>query len=248
MSPQEWTHDVRGALVNAERREALVYVHGFREQFAGAARRTAQLAYDLNFSGVPFFFSWPTAGSLSPIGYAADEEMVALAAPALRMFLTQILRDAGVDRIHVLAHSMGARVVAEALRDLQPGQATSLGNVILAAPDIRVETFSEQAAPIIYRRAARLTLYASSRDRALQLSQGFHKARRAGQANPVVVLDSLDTVDASSVNTSLIGHGYFAENKAVMDDLFMLTQYDAPARLRNLRTEVQDARVYYLLK
>jgi esterase/lipase superfamily enzyme len=133
-------------------------------------------------------------------------------------------------------------------RRQQSGQPTLLRHVILAAPDVRAEIFSEQAAPVLYRRAGLLTLYASSRDRALQASQRLHRARRAGQANPVVVLDSMDTVDASAVDTDLIGHGYFAENKAVMDDMFMLIRFDAPARMRNLRTEVQGSGVYYVLK
>jgi esterase/lipase superfamily enzyme len=248
MSPAEWVVEVRGALVNADRREALVYVHGFREQFAGAVRRAAQLSYDLNFPGVPFVYSWPTTGSFSVSGYAADEEMVSLAAPDLRTFLTQIILNTGVNRIHIIAHSMGGRVVAEALRDLPVTQKTALGNIILAAPDIRAEIFMEQSAPTLFRRASRLTLYASSKDRALQLSQKLHRARRAGQGEPIIVLDSMDTIDASEVDTDLIGHGYFAENKTVMDDLFMLTQFDASAKYRNLRTEPQGSGWYYVLK
>jgi hypothetical protein len=47
----------------------------------------------------------------------------------------------------------------------------------------------------------------------------------------------MDTVDASDVNTALIGHGYFRDNKEVMDDLFMMIRFDADARNRNLRAE-----------
>lgn len=64
----------------------------------------------------------------------------------------------------------------------------------------------------------------------------------------MIVLDSLDSVDASDVNTDLIGHGYFAENKTVLDDLFMFLQFDAPARYRNLRRAPHGSGWYYALK
>jgi esterase/lipase superfamily enzyme len=40
-------------------KQAFVFVHGFNVSFENALRRTAQIAYDLNFDGAPFLFSWP---------------------------------------------------------------------------------------------------------------------------------------------------------------------------------------------
>src|SRR5262249_8546169 len=42
------------------KRSVLVFVHGYNVAFADAALRTAQLAHDLAFPGVPIFFSWPS--------------------------------------------------------------------------------------------------------------------------------------------------------------------------------------------
>ncbi len=53
-----------------ENREALVFVHGYNVEFEEAARRTAQMKYDLGFSGPALFYSWPSKGSL--VGYSND--------------------------------------------------------------------------------------------------------------------------------------------------------------------------------
>jgi esterase/lipase superfamily enzyme len=45
-------------------------VHGFNVSFENALRRTAQIAYDLDFDGAPFLFSWPSRDSL--LSYASD--------------------------------------------------------------------------------------------------------------------------------------------------------------------------------
>ena len=50
----------------------LVYVHGYNSGFGDAAMRAAQIAYDLNFQGMPFFYSWPSAARVR--AYLPDEE------------------------------------------------------------------------------------------------------------------------------------------------------------------------------
>jgi tetratricopeptide (TPR) repeat protein len=39
--------------------QALIFVHGYNMSFDNAARRAAQIAYDINFDGATFLFSWP---------------------------------------------------------------------------------------------------------------------------------------------------------------------------------------------
>ena len=40
--------------------QLLVFVHGYNVDFDNAVRRAGQLAYDLNFDGPTFLFSWPS--------------------------------------------------------------------------------------------------------------------------------------------------------------------------------------------
>lgn len=37
-------------------------------------------------------------------------------------------------------------------------------------------------------------------------------------------MDGIETIDASTVDTSLVGHGYFAERVSVIADMFYLIQ------------------------
>jgi hypothetical protein len=48
-------------------------------------------------------------------------------------------------------------------------------------------------------------------------------------------LQDLDVVDASSVPAGALDHSYYAENKEVIDDIFMLVRRGLRPEQRNLR-------------
>jgi hypothetical protein len=71
--------------------------------------------------------------------------------------------------------------------------------------------------------AARVTLYASNTDLALQSSQIVHDAPRAGLAGVnIISLPGIDTIDMSAVPADSLGHTYFAANSGAIYDLFRL--------------------------
>jgi len=150
---------------------------------------------------------------------------------------------------------MGGRVLARAAHLLEEAHdSEGFSQVVLAAPDIDSDVFTDQDAAVLLKHSSGLTLYASARDRAIRLSATIHGGvRRAGDGTkPLVVLPRMETVDASEIDTDLIGHGYFAENKAVIDDLFMLIEHGFSAGQRNLREETQrrsySVQRYYVLR
>ncbi len=201
------------------RGEAFVFIHGYNVAFADAARRTAQLAYDLAFDGAPILYSWPSHGDF--VAYAADENNVEWSAPHLAAFLTDLRKQTGAATIHLIAHSMGNRCLARALASLA-GTTPPFQQVILTAPDIDSGVFRQLAAAL-RSTAGRVTLYASSHDRALAASRKLHAGSRAGESGPdLVVCDGIDTIDASAVETDLLGHSYFANARSVVGDLFQL--------------------------
>lgn len=51
-----------------------------------------------------------------------------------------------------------------------------------------------------------------------------------------MVSESVDTVDATSVDTSLLGHSYHAENRSVLSDLFNLIRHGPLPADRGLDT------------
>ena len=94
-------------IAKSHRKEAFVFVHGFNVTFEDAARRTAQLAYDLGFKGAPILYSWPSKGSL--FSYAADEATIDWTVPHLKEFLEEIAFKSGAEVLHIIAQSMGNR-------------------------------------------------------------------------------------------------------------------------------------------
>jgi hypothetical protein len=71
---------------------------------------------------------------------------------------------------------------------------------------------------------------------------------RAGDASPDLFLTGLmDTIDASRVPTDLIGHGYFAESKEVIDDIFQLVVNGQKPDNRRLNRADRSGLVYWAL-
>ncbi|MGP1275459.1 MAG: alpha/beta hydrolase, partial [Caulobacterales bacterium] len=209
------------AMDGSERRELLVFIHGFNSDFRGAAERAAQLAVDLEIDGVPALYSWPSRASL--LGYFADGREVNEANISdLVDYLYLLMNGANAQRIHIVAHSMGNRFLARALERLAetyPNPPEPLfDQVVWASPDVDADEFMELL-PRLDHLASGMTLYASSRDRALLLSRRINGGNpRAGDASPPypVVVEGLSTVDTTAAGGQGLGHSDYAG--PAMDD------------------------------
>jgi esterase/lipase superfamily enzyme len=232
-------------------RSAFVFVHGYNVGFADATRRVAQIAHDLNWEGAAILFSWPSRGGLA--GYWSDADNAQWAADDLAKLLTEVASRSGAETLHLIAHSVGTEPTLAALTRLS-GQRRADGRplfdeVVLAAPDVDAQAFSEQllqARPV----AERWTVYVSGRDEALRLSSRLHDQPRAGySADGVVVIPGVDTIDASAVDVSLIGHSYYGENRSVLADIFNLLKTRLPPDKRfGLRQVAQGDRRYWVFQ
>jgi esterase/lipase superfamily enzyme len=232
--------DVRNRLGAAHGKNVLIFIHGFNVTFEDAARRTAQMAYDLGFDGAPIFFSWPSKGNLS--GYLADETDIEWAEPHLESFLFDVLSRTNADNIFLIAHSMGNRGLAKAFTQIaisHPEMARRIRGVVLAAPDIDAGVFKEQIVPRIQQAGIFTTLYCSSRDEALVASHTVHQYPRAGESGAgLIVAKGLETVDASEIDTSLLGHSYYGDNRSIISDLFYIVREGRSASQRFSLTQV----------
>ena len=153
---------------------ALVFVHGFNTSFEYALYRTAQIAYDIKFDGVPLLYSWPSMGSLTLHDYSHDRESSGQAEPYLREFLELVARDTGAKSVSIIAHSMGNQLLLPALLDLKrmaPADVT-ISQVILAAPDVDRDAF-ENIAHELTGVSRGVTMLAASNDLALDISRRF---------------------------------------------------------------------------
>jgi esterase/lipase superfamily enzyme len=215
---------VRAVVAASSGRDALLFIHGYNVGFADAARRTAQIAYDLGFTGVPMLYSWPSEGAV--VRYPTDATNMRHTLPRFTEFLTLALTAFGARVVHVIAHSMGNNCLAEMLKTFDTTTlgrgAAALGQVIFAAPDIDSQTFVDLARQF-RGQASRFTLYASSADLALQASKKLNGYPRAGDAGPdLVIVDGVDTIDATLVDTNLMGHSYIGDNDSILADVFDL--------------------------
>lgn len=205
--------------------DAFIFVHGYNVSFDGAAKRTAQLAYDMNFSGIPVLYSWPSQAATS--GYVSDSAVVRLSGRRLTHFLEEFAAESGAKTIHVIGHSMGNRALVDALELLalrMPQERQPVfDQVIFAAPDVDQGLFAT-VIPTIRPVANRLTLYASDQDWALRASQKLHgNAPRAGQAGDASLSHpDIDTIDMSSLGIDMLAHSYVANDKSAMLDIALL--------------------------
>jgi esterase/lipase superfamily enzyme len=208
-----------------------VFVHGYNVTFENAARRTAQMAYDLAFEGAAILYSWPSKGSIT--GYPVDGTNVQWSTPHLKTFLADVATRTGAQTVHLIAHSMGNRALAGALQSLLAESRAEIHSVfreiVLTAPDIDADIFRRDIAPRLANLPARVTLYASSADKALQASKTYHQYPRAGDsAADMAVIEKIDAIDATAVETGFLGHSYYADNRSVIADLFYLLREGKP--------------------
>lgn len=204
----------------AGRRDVVVFVHGFNNGYDEAAFRLVQVSGDAGFRGMEVLFTWPSYSRM--LAYGGDREVATASRDALEKLLTDLGRTPGVGRIHIIAHSMGAFLTMEALRQAAiagRGELDGhLGEVILAAPDLDVEVFRQQVARL--QRPSRISLFVQADDRALAASSTVAWDRqRLGSLdvrNPQhrEIISSLGvrvfTMSATGW-TDLIRHGTFAE-------------------------------------
>jgi esterase/lipase superfamily enzyme len=238
LEEQAFFEQVKSSVARSATKDAFVFIHGYNVSFEDAARRTGQIAYDLDFVGAPIFYSWPSNGKFAD--YAKDETNITWSVPHFQRFLTLLSHNSGAERIHIIAHSMGNRAVCDALKALSYDTTSQLrfNHLVLAAPDIDADTFRELAATL-QRLSARITLYESSKDKALFASKALHGNPRAGE--PLLVIVGLDTIDASAIDTNFLGHSYFSDSYPLLSDIHSILFDDKPPSGRFGLYEIQHA-------
>lgn len=250
LAREAFVASLAGSLAAADTRDVLLFVHGYNVSFKDAARRAGQLSVDLKFPGRTLLYSWASAADAKQ--YTVDESTVEWSREHFEAVLRLALTELGAREVHVIAHSMGNRALANTLERVStwplPQDAARLGQIVFAAPDIDRDRFVQLAARF-KGCARRCTLYASSRDVALLASKVVHGYPRAGEAGEALtVVDGVDTIDASLVDTSLVGlhHSYFGDKRSILNDMFgLITQQLAPDQRFDLEAAGDALRRYW---
>lgn len=226
-----------------------IFVHGYNTSFPEALLRITQLMADSPLPAKALLFSWPSDGMLS--GYVADKEAATYSRDHLARLLTLLTEDSRLGDVNLAAHSMGAWLAMESLRQLRlSGQdrvIDRLGSVILAAPDIDLDVFRSQV-QTIGPLSPPLTVLASPDDRALLLSNRLGGDReRAGSldARDPSVQDlarngGVQLIDISGTSaTDSLNHDRFVGAAASLQKL--LTPRETQNPLRKAGAFVLDA-------
>ena len=238
--------------------DALLFIHGFNVPFDDACRRAAQIAYDIKFPGPVFLYSWSSHASALPSAYIEDGKMAEESEPNFTKFVKEILACPGMGHLHILAHSMGNRLLMHTLfvDKLKLSEQAHLGQIFFAAPDVD-RSYFEKNVSVASIRPTRVTLYASDHDQALAASKLVNCARnlffncvgRVGDAKPKIETQrGMDSLDASSVDTSLMGHSYIGNTRSVLADVAALISDNRnPDKRFGILKEGQPPNVWWLI-
>lgn len=223
--------DLRKEMVD-EKRDVLIYIHGFANSFESSMARAAQLKelYRIQppdggpeYEPYVFAFSWPSDGKVQPPWkYSSDREDAALSGVAMARALRRLVDflNAGERceyRLHLVAHSMGNWALRHAVLGLRSlldgGRLPSIfENAFLMAADEDEDCF-EQADKLagLTELANNIHVYHSRDDLALKVSdQTKGNMDRLGANGPRSfsgISTRITAIDCRKVDATEIAHG-----------------------------------------
>ncbi len=253
--------DVDAALERSQSKNIYIFVHGFKTSFASNTTYAASLWHYLGRDGVVISFAWPSRNSI--FAYAEDKASARASELNFRLLLLMLNQESKAERINILAHSAGASLVVNALKELRLMyfqskseaivEGSNISQVVLAAPDMDIMRFSNSLYDAFDQVPELVTIYISTQDSALGLAEGINGFARLG--NPIEVLqprdlailrksDTISVVDVAEArrkHSDLLGHGYYNSNPWVSSDILLLLRFGAAPEDRGLYMDPNGA-------
>ena len=271
LEKEKFVEKLRQQVEASPRRSLLLVVHGFRERFPSALRKTAFLSHVLDIDTPVVVFDWPGDQGSSLRGYRRARRVAADSGAELAATLETIIDDVQPGRLWLMANSMGGQVVVDAFRllnrdaDFSDSQ-TESENVGFTAPDVDHQEFNDQFKQEIKALAKSVTVYVSSNDRALLVSRVINRGLRLGEStldpeNPGQVEqtaslaellepgdEQLTLVDVTPVNRTRNFHNFSLETPEFFDDLFLrFTSTEMPQSRELYSLQTPNKSRYYVL-
>ena len=273
LQQEEFVRQLRTQVEASTDSSLLIIVHGFREAFPSALRKTSFLAHVLDIDTPVLVFDWPGNQGSSLGGYRRARSLAIASGEELAATLELIIEQVKPKRLWLMANSMGGEVVVNAFHKLYrdadyADSATEVENVVLTAADVDHTEFNQQFKQEIKALADNVTVYVSSNDRALLASRLINRGRRLGEStlnpgNPELLEqaqsfselleadnDRLVLVDVTPVNRTRNFHNFSLETPEFFDDLFLRLTGTAMPQTRELYPiqTPDDARYYVLTR
>jgi esterase/lipase superfamily enzyme len=267
---EQLVRELRAQVEASPYRSLLIVVHGFREAYPSALRKTAFLAHVLDIDTPVLLFDWPGNQGSSLRGYRRAREVARASGDELAATLKLIVQEVQPERVWLMANSMGAQVVVEAFHTLYrdadfADSQTEIENVVLAAADVDHAEFNNRFKEEIKALASNVTVYVSSNDRALLVSRIINRGMRLGEStldpsNPSQAQQAeslsrllepdderLVLVDVTPVNRTRNFHNFSLETPEFFDDLFLRFTDSQLPRTRELYALKTPAGVRYFV-
>lgn len=263
--------ELRAQVEASARRSVLVVVHGFREAYPSALRKTAFLAHVLDIDTPVLLFDWPGNQGSSLRGYRRARRVAQDSGAELAATLELVVREVRPERIWLMANSMGGQVVVDAFHLLYQDadfsdSPTEIEEVVLTAADVDHAEFNARFREELEALTEKVTVYVSSNDRALLVSRILNRGLRLGEstldpANPSLVQQAaslskllepgderLVLVDVTPVNRTRNFHNFSLETPEFFDDLFLrLTDPALPESRELYFLETPEGVRYFVL-
>lgn len=247
MTSPDFARALNIAVAASKSKTAVVHVHGYANDFADAAFRTAQIVFDLaqaDYDLVPLMFSWPSDPGGLGMDYDEARKRSEASGYDLARFLEEVAAATEISTVHLMAHSMGSEVLGHAMLKLgvhrlgaeQPGHVYRrvFRQIVFAAPDVTPRIFEEVIEPAIMTRHV-ITTYGASTDLPLWLSTIKNRQERTGRVGVNTrVPECIDTVDVTAVARKGLAHSTWAESPRVLDDLRLLLRFGLAPSQRGL--------------
>ncbi|GKS59335.1 hypothetical protein YTPLAS18_28620 [Nitrospira sp.] len=252
---QAFVSKINAHLSRTRTQDLVVYVHGYRVTFDEVSVLMGSFAHYLGHAAT-VSFQWPT--DLHFWNYLTDCARARKYIPHIERLISIVSRTKA-EHLNLVAYSCGSPLLAEALVRLRAGAPDEdpealrrrfhIGNVIFAASDIDLRTFTREAFPPIKDMATQVLVYISKNDAALGFSSLMAGGSRLGNpkaseltredlealaADPrFEVIDVTDVRGAHEMG-GMKGHGYWFANEWISTDITISMRYPIPAGQRCL--------------
>jgi len=268
LQQEKFVKKLKKIVHDSPQRSLLVIVHGYKEAFPSALRKTAFLGHILDINSPVLLFDWPGNQGTSLRGYRRARRVAIESGADLSETLKLIVRKVKPKKLWLVANSMGGQVVADAFSHLYKSKDFAdsdieIDHVVMTAPDVSQEEFDNKFKREILAMAKNLTVYVSSNDRALVMSRIVNRETRRGESTlgpdmleEAVGISSLiekdndliTLVDVTPVNRTRNFHNFSLETPEFFDDLFLrLTNDETPHSRLIYRFQTAKGSTYWVL-
>jgi esterase/lipase superfamily enzyme len=251
---------VNAKLAVSEQKDIFIYVHGYKVVFDNPVLVAAELWHYLGYEGVFIAYAWPSTPSRW--AYFADAETTATSAFHFGTLLEYLAEQTDAERIHIIGYSQGTRMVVDGVfrlalkyqdETLEAAQKhLRIGKIILIGSDIDRQLMGSYIVDGLLDAMDNMTVYVSSKDKALGLSRFLLGRQRLGEMfaegeiRPEVAAFLEDSTELQLINVTDAegaltgnGHGYFRSSPWASSDILMTLRYGLAPEDRGLvRTDV----------